>query len=441
MSRAKNPLFPILLVNFIGTLGYSFIVPYLVYLVTAFGGNEVIYGLMGAVYPALQLVGAPILGAWSDRFGRKRILVISQAGTFLAWVLFLVALLLPVRELLGVESPLLGTFFLSLPLLLLFLARALDGLTGGNVSVANAYLEDISTEENRKANFGKMSASANLGFILGPALAGVLGGTVMGEKLPVLVAMTVSLVAIFVIAYWLPESKPGEKMKFRLPKLRARHAFNPEHKDCNPPPPKPARKSLRFVWGLPGIASALTLYFLIFLGFNFFYTSFPIHAKEALQWDLATLGVFYTVMSGSMVIVQGPILSWLNKRAKEEILLVVGSFILAGSFGLLTLYNDVVAYVAAVLFAIGNGIMWPSYLSILARSAGKEHQGAVQGYATSVGSLASIIGLVVGGVIYGQIQEGTFWIAAGIIGIVFLVSIPRLRPKGGSPSPALPSSA
>lgn len=427
MARNRGPLLPILLVNFIGTLGYSFIVPYLVYLVTAFGGNEVIYGLMGAVYPALQLVGAPILGAWSDQFGRKRILVISQAGTFLAWVLFLIALVLPIRELLAVQSPILGSFFLSLPLLLLFFARALDGLTGGNVSVANAYLEDISTEENRKANFGKMSASANLGFIIGPALAGVLGGTIMGEKLPVLVAMAVSLAAIFVIAYGLPESHPGEKMKLRLPKFRARHAFNPEHKECHPPTPKPTRKSFGFVWKLPGIASALTLYFLIFLGFNFFYTSFPIHAMEALHWDLATLGVFYTVLSGSMVIVQGPVLSWLNTRVREEVLLVVGSFILAGSFALLTIYDNTWVYVAAILFAMGNGIMWPSFLSILARQAGKEHQGAVQGYATSAGSLASIIGLIIGGIIYGQIQEGTFWIAASIIGLVCMVSIPQLR--------------
>ncbi|HAA13914.1 MAG TPA: MFS transporter [Cytophagales bacterium] len=429
MSRSKSPLLPILLVNFIGTLGYSFIVPYLVYLVTAFGGNEVIYGLMGAVYPALQLIGAPLLGAWSDRYGRKRILVISQAGTFLAWVLFLVALLLPVRELLAVQNPILGSFFFSLPLILLFMARALDGITGGNVSVANAYLEDISNEGNRKANFGKMSASANLGFILGPALAGVLGGTIMGEKLPVLVAMAVSLVAIFVIAYGLPESNPGEKIKLHLPKLRTRHAFDPEHKDCKPPTPKPTRKTLKFVWKLPGIARALTLYFLIFLGFNFFYTSFPIHAKEALQWDLTTLGIFYTVMSGSMVIVQGPILSWLNQRVREETLLVVGNLILAGSFVLLTIYNDTIAYIAAILFAIGNGVMWPSFLSILARTAGKEHQGAVQGYATSAGSLASIIGLIAGGVIYGQIKEGTFWIAAIIIFMVCLVSISQLKAK------------
>lgn len=160
-TTPRDPrLFPVLLVNFIGMLGYSLVIPILVFLVEKFGGNELIYGILGSIYPAFQLVGAPVLGRLSDDIGRKRVLLISQVGTLLAWGIFILALLLPRTDIMQVDSTLLGSFALSVPLLLLFFARALDGLTGGNVSVANAYLADISSDANRKANFGKMASSS-----------------------------------------------------------------------------------------------------------------------------------------------------------------------------------------------------------------------------------------------------------------------------------------
>ena len=114
-----------------------------------------------------------------------------------------------------------------MPLIFLFMARALDGLTGGNVSVANAYLSDISTDQNRKANFGKMAMSSSLGFIIGPAIAGVLGSTVYKEAIPVLTAALISAVAIYLIWFKLPESKPdlvnpnNPGPRFNLKKLSA----------------------------------------------------------------------------------------------------------------------------------------------------------------------------------------------------------------------------
>ena len=129
----KISLFPILLVNFIGTLGFSLVMPFLVFLVTKFGGNAQIYGLLGAAYPAFQLIGAPILGKWSDIYGRKKILLLSQAGTLLSLLIFLGALLLPITTLLDLQTSFMGEFLVTVPLLVLFLARALDGLTGGNI--------------------------------------------------------------------------------------------------------------------------------------------------------------------------------------------------------------------------------------------------------------------------------------------------------------------
>lgn len=168
---------PILAVNFVGTLGFSVVLPFLVFLVTRLGGNAFVYGCIGATYSAFQLVGAPVLGRWSDRFGRRRILLLSQLGTLLSWVIFLGALYLPVKPLAAIDTPLTGTFILTLPLLVLFFARALDGATGGNVSVANAYLADVTSEAERSEAFGRMAVASNLGFVFGPALAGLLGGS------------------------------------------------------------------------------------------------------------------------------------------------------------------------------------------------------------------------------------------------------------------------
>src|SRR5262249_58323566 len=130
----RSSIFPILSVNFVGTLGFSIVLPSLVFLVTRFGGNDLVYGFVGATYSFFQLIGAPILGRWSDRYGRRRILLLSAAGTLVSWVVFLAAIGFPRRPLASVDSPLLGAFTLTLPLVMLFVARALAGLTGGDVS-------------------------------------------------------------------------------------------------------------------------------------------------------------------------------------------------------------------------------------------------------------------------------------------------------------------
>lgn len=203
----KISLFPLLLINFIGTLGFSIVLPFLVFLVIHRGGNAIVYGILNATYPAFQLIGAPILGRSSDIYGRKKILLLSQGGTLTGWIIFFIALFLPLSNILNINSTIIGTFTITLPLAALFLARAIDGITGGNVSVANAYVADISSNENRSKNFAKMAISSNLGFIVGPALAGILDATVYGEALPVLAALILSLVVLVAIIFTLKETK------------------------------------------------------------------------------------------------------------------------------------------------------------------------------------------------------------------------------------------
>lgn len=412
-------IYPILAVNFVGTLGFSIVLPFLVFLVTRWGGNAFIYGIMGATYSSFQLVGAPILGRWSDKYGRQKILLLSQVGTLASWLVFLVAFALPAEPLLPVRSSLLGQFAVTLPLVVMFVARAFDGVTGGNVSVANAYLADISHDDNRNANFGKMAVSANVGFILGPAIAGVLGGTAWGELLPVLAALTISFVATVIIAVKLPESKPCE-LERDPEQGSARRVFGQEQRPCFELKGEGELTS-REILGLDRVTPLLFIYFLVMLGFNFYYVAFPVHAAEGLGWSVREVGIYFSVLSLSMAIVQGPLLSRASRRLKAGSLAVVGSLILSGSFGFFTSPEPAMLYGGALLLALGNGLMWPSVVSMLAKAAGKRHQGAVQGFASSFGAIASIIGLLTGGALYAGLDAGVFWVsAATILGVFFI---------------------
>src|SRR5215469_8310874 len=422
----QHSLFPILLVNFVGTLGFSIVLPFLVFLVMKFGGDAIVYGLLAATYPAFQLIGSPILGKWSDIYGRKKVLVLSNVGTSAGWILFLFALFLPTEESFTIPIAFLGTFVVVVPLLILFIARATDGITGGNISIANAYLADLSSDTTRSKNFGKMAMSSNLGFIVGPALAGILGGTIYGAILPVLAALILSLITIAVITFLLRESTPKTEEILVPEEGTIRKVFSQECKECYSTTDT-TKPRLHDVFKLKYIPFLLILYFLIFLGFNIYYAAFPTHAAKDLKWSVTQLGIFYAVLSGIMVFVQGPVLRKALKKFSEEKLVIIGSIILGTNFVLFASNNLVSVFGAVILFALGNGLMWPSFMSILSRRAGSKLQGAVQGFAGSFGALASIFGLIFGGFLYNSIGGATFLISAGVTFAVFLLSFRELE--------------
>jgi MFS transporter, DHA1 family, tetracycline resistance protein len=413
-------LLPILSVNFVGTLGFSVVLPFLVFLVTKWGGNAFVYGMMGATYSFFQLIGAPILGRWSDRYGRRKVLLLSQVGTLLSWAVFLTAFFLPVTVIGNVDSALLGQFTLTLPLVVIFFARAADGITGGNVSVANAYLADITDESRRSENFGRMAISGNLGFVIGPALAGLLGATVYGELLPVFAALLISLTATLIIAIGLKDSR--SHILERYPDhVSVRKVFGQEQKDCFSVR-NADQVSVAEILKLPGVTVLLVVYFLVMLGFSFFYIGFPIHAVQGLNWSVMDAGTFFAAFSLALVIVQGPVLARVSRRVSDRMLIVGGSLILAGGFLLLLAGTIVVIYGAAMLIALGNGLMWPSVMAVLSRVAGDTYQGAVQGFASSAGAIASITGLILGGFLYNWVGVGVFAVSAATILVVSVVA-------------------
>lgn len=417
-------IFPILLVNFIGILGYSIVIPILIFIVTDMGGNGFIYGILGAMYPFFQFIGAPILGSLSDRIGRKKVLVLSQAGTFVAWMLFLLAFALPKTQIWSQNTEVTGSYIMTLPLVIIFIARIFDGFTGGNVSVANAYLSDISTDEDRNKNFGKMGASTSLGFVLGPALAGILASSALGELVPLALAALISLVAIFVISTKLKESNPCVVDTGELSTRSFRRFFQVEHKDCyqegdieaNPP-----KKGWGSVLREPGIPLLYAVYFLTFLAFSLFYAGLPIYASTLLEWTAIDLGIFLAYSSLIMILVQGPLLSRLSDNISNQSLILVGSLLLSLSFFLLSVDSLVILYAANTLLSIGNGLMWPSFLALLARTGNPQIQGAIQGYGNSMGSMASMFGLILGGLLFETMETNVFAIGSGIFLIVTLL--------------------
>ena len=413
-------MFPILSVVFVGTLGFSVVLPFLVFLVTKWGGNAFVYGMMGATYSFFQLIGAPILGRWSDRYGRRKVLLLSQVGTMLSWGIFLIAFFLPVTVISNVDSTLLGQFSLTVPLVIMFFARAADGLTGGNVSVANAYVADITDESHRSENFGRMAISGNLGFIFGPALAGLLGSTVYGEVLPVFAALLISLFATLIIAIGLKDT-PSHTLERYPDRISVRKVFGQEQKDCFRIE-NADRVSSADILRLPGVSTLMVVYFLVMLGFSFFYIGFPIHAVQGLNWSVMDAGTFFAAFSLALIVVQGPVLARVSRKVSDRPLIVGGSLILAIGFVLLLGDTIIVIYCAAMLIALGNGLMWPTVMAALSRVAGDTYQGAVQGFASSVGAIASIAGLIFGGFLYNWVGVGVFAVSAATILVVAVVA-------------------
>ena len=202
----NSRLLSVFLVAFVDLLGFGLILPLLPYYADAYGATPLIIGLLTASNAAAQLLGAPILGRLSDRFGRRPILLVSIFGTLVGFVL------------LGVAEPL-GNALASqlgmvsaantIILVLLFTSRVVDGLTGGNISVAQAYITDVTTDEDRAKGLGLIGAAFGLGFIIGPATGGLL--SVWGYGVPAFAAAGLAVLNLAAVYFFLPESLTVEK--------------------------------------------------------------------------------------------------------------------------------------------------------------------------------------------------------------------------------------
>jgi DHA1 family tetracycline resistance protein-like MFS transporter len=409
------PIAPLLAVSFLASLGFSIVMPFLVFLVEAAGGNAFVMGAIGAAFWTAQLVGAPWLGALSDRLGRRRVLFTSQLGALAAWAIFLGALLVPRRELASVDTAITGAFTITLPLVLIALSRITDGLVNGSVSVANAYLADVTTEDQRKASFGRLGAASSLGFVIGPVLAGFLASGTDGVVLLIAIAMALSAAGALLVRLRLPDLRPQPA----TPAVVHARGGDAAHKVLGGGAKECVRSQaphgVRGVLAIAEVRPLIALYFLVFAGFSIFTAALPVHAS-ALGWPASKLGVFYSALSVALIATQSGVLPRL-RRFPGPILGAAGSALIAASYLCFLGSSDAALFAGAVVYGVGNGIMWPSYLAILSQAGPPSAQGAVQGVASSAGSLASIGGTLAGGVLFEAMGARTFIVSAAALAV------------------------
>ncbi len=427
MAPTARLLIPLWAVSFLASLGFSLVLPFLVFVVTAHGGNAFVMGAIGAISSGSQLVGASWLGRLSDRLGRKRVLLVSQLGGVAAWGVFLLAMIVPSVSLARVDTRATGAFVLTLPLLLVVLSRAFDGAVDGSVSVANAYIADVTDEKDRKAGFGRLGAAWSLGFVVGPTLAGLLARGEGGVLTVVVLAMLLSTAGAAVVAWMLPEL-PARATRLDVAGSACAHkALGGGAKECTAPPPS---ADLRQLLRIPRLPALLVVYFLVFLGFSVFTAVFPVHAVDELGWSSHRLGLFFAVLSLALVVTQSLLLPALGRRLGEPMLAFAGSLLVALGYLLMVWNGDASTYIAGALYGVGNGLMWPAFLTLFSEAGPASLQGTVQGVGSSVGSGAAIVGTLGGGVLYTNMGARAFFVPAAILAVTAFVCLglgPRFR--------------
>lgn len=416
----NKKLFNIFVIVFIDLLGFGLILPLLPFYADEYNATPFVVGMLTASYAAAQLIGAPILGRLSDRYGRRPILVTSIFGTFLS------LLLLGAADPLG--NQLAGATGLSaniLILALLFASRILDGLTGGNISVAQAYITDITDESNRSRGLGLIGAAFGLGFILGPAMGGFLSS--WGFAAPAFAAAGLAGLNLLSVIFTLPESLDEEQ--------RRNNQENPQ-----------ARLSIRALINAlrrERVGPLLHVRFFYGLAFATFQTIFPLFAQYQLDLDARQTGYILTYVGVLAALVQGVAIGVISKRTTDSRLILISTAILTASL-LAWSFTPNVAILLVILvpIAFAGGILNTILNSALTKAVYPEEVGGTLGIATSLESLTRVISPGLGGFLLGSIGNWAPGVAASVI-MVWVVSFVYRRiivnpdpPLPGKPQPA-----
>jgi len=376
----KKLLFSILLVVFIDLLGFSLILPLLPYYAETFKANNFVTGLLIASYAFMQLIGAPILGRLSDRFGRRPILLVSVFGTFLGFLL------------LGFATT----------LWMLFAARIIDGITGGNLSVAQAYISDVTDAKNRAKGLGLIGAAFGVGFIIGPVTGGLLSQ--YGYNVPAFVAAGLSLINFILIFAWLPESLTKEK----------REQLGEQKK------PAVTLGALLTALKRPFTGSLLITRFFFGLAFAIFQTIFSLYALAKFNLSARDTGFVLTYVGVLSVIVQGFLVGRLTNRFREDHLITAAVALMAISLLGWALAPSVFwLLVVLTPTALSGGVLNTLLSSTLTKAVAQQEIGGILGLSASVESSTRIIAPILGGALLEKV--GTW--SPGAFGAVVMVGV------------------
>ncbi|MBD2124587.1 MFS transporter [Trichocoleus sp. FACHB-262] len=363
-------------------LGAGILVPVIPFLVGQFNQDALMVGLLALSFYAAQFLATPALGSLSDRFGRRPVLIISVLGTGISHFLF------------GFANS----------LWLLFAARLLDGITGGNISVAQAYIADASAPQDRTKNFGLIGAAFGVGFIMGPALGGWLSQ--ISLQAPAFVAGGLSLITTAFGFFVLPESLP--------PARRVKGTIT--LKDLNP---------LGQVGGALqrlGLRGLLLANFAQNFAFSALQTNFVLFTFIRFGLGPAQNGSIFAYVGFVSGLMQGLITGQLARRFYERKLMAIGLAMMAFGYAGLALAPEIpMLYLALTFTAVGSGITNPTLTSLISKQVSSQEQGTVLGATQALASLALIVGPVWAGITFDKLGPsapywtGAVWLAIAVL--------------------------
>jgi DHA1 family tetracycline resistance protein-like MFS transporter len=392
----RSPRFPIFLIVFVDVLGLGITIPVLpLFAQNQLGASASQITLMTSIFFTAQFFAAPWLGRLSDRVGRRPVLILSQFGT-------LTALLMNA---------------LAPTLAFLYLSRIIDGITGGNVTVAQAYLSDITDEKNRTRGMGLISAAFSLGFIFGPAFGGLLAAQ-FGPRVPFFAAAVFSLLTILLSIFLLPESLTPEKRKH-------------DHAAAQLTPKRSQWELLR----VPAIALILLVAFGTQFSFFSFQTIFVLWSEELLfpgesqAYVTQAIAIVLTLIGIFGVITQVWLVGPLVKRFGEVNLANAGNLMRTIAFAILALAPILFSALAVIpLMAIGGGIALPSLVALLTFAAPPHARGGAIGLNQSANALGSILGPLLAGFLFDAVGPNAPMVAAAVLmGITVLIGLNLYR--------------
>jgi len=375
----RSPLLSIFLIVLVDVLGLTIILPLLPFYAESLGATPIMVGMLVSAYAICQLIAGPPLGALSDRVGRRPVLLVSQIGTFIGFLILASAHTLWV----------------------VFLARIIDGLTAGNLTVAQAYISDVATPENRARSFGLIGISFGLGFLVGPAIAGLLAR--FGNQAPILAAAGLSLTSILATYFLLPGIPPhpapeGERTtnwKLYVEAFRNRH-----------------------------LAPILWQFFAFTFAFSTFFAGFALFAERRFTYNARPFGTvevgYVFAFSGLVgILIQGGGITRLVRTFGERRLVEIGFATMAIGFALLGFVDRIPYMLIAIGFlTFGSAVLRPCITSLITTRAARHRQGMVIGLMQSLMSIAQIVApFIAGALIQHHLLSTWAWAGALVCGV------------------------